>query len=502
MKGIIFLLSFFFITHFNADAQLRVAIVGGAHQSTVLEKNDLPDWETYKQGYSGRIGAHLGFIADMPLHTGSHISFQPGIIFYNRGRKFSDSVTVNNKRLYQNAEQFINYIDFPLNVVAKLPIGSKAKFIIGGGPYGSFFYTGKETRESYGANAYFKSEVNEDLPVGDGEGKYRVLNFGVNALAGVEFGRVFITANYNRSLNDFYKAKDYTGEFKHQVIGATLGIFLGKAVVAEPKIKDKDKDGIADDKDGCPTVAGPAITNGCPDRDADGIADKDDKCPDQAGPASNGGCPVLDRDKDGVADKDDRCPDVAGLASLQGCPVTDRDHDGIADGEDKCPDEPGLGRFEGCPAPDTDKDGIKDEDDKCPDIPGIAANDGCPARAEVKKEIVEKVNYAAKRIQFKFGRADLLPVSNAVLNEVAAIMQKNPELKLTIEGHTSTDASYDANMKLSQKRAENVKQYLESKAVAPSRLTAIGYGPTQPLNEGKTEAERALNRRVELKLSN
>ena len=62
--------------------------------------------------------------------------------------------------------------------------------------------------------------------------------------------------------------------------------------------------------------------------------------------------------------------------------------------------------------------------------------------------------------------------------------------------------SFNANMKLSNERAETVKNYLIKKGVDPSRLTSQGFGPTKPLNQGKTEQERALNRRVELKLRN
>ena len=59
----------------------------------------------------------------------------------------------------------------------------------------------------------------------------------------------------------------------------------------------------------------------------------------------------------------------------------------------------GYARYEGCPIPDTDEDGINDEVDKCPTDKGIAGNNGCPEA--IKKEIIQKVDYAAKRIQFK-----------------------------------------------------------------------------------------------------
>jgi OOP family OmpA-OmpF porin len=499
MKGLFLAFLFSCSIIYSSQGQLRVAIAGGVHQADVKEENNLPDFETFKKGYAARTGVHFGFIADMRFSATSKLYFQPGVLFYNKGRKYADSVNNGLEMVYQARKQFINYVDIPLNLVLKFGLGKKSKFIIGAGPYVSFFYSGKETNEVFASGGYTLEE-NEDPPVGNEPGQYRVINFGANALAGFEFGRVFLTANYGRGLNDFYESKDYDGSFKHQVIGGTLGIFLGKETAQEPKVKDKDKDGITDDKDGCPDAAGPAITNGCPDKDADGIADKDDQCPDAAGTLANKGCPVTDRDNDKINDDQDKCPDVPGLAKYNGCPVPDTDSDGINDEEDKCPAQAGLGRYQGCPVPDTDEDGVNDEEDKCPAVKGLKENNGCPA--EIQKEIVEKVNYAAKRIQFRYTKADLIPASFKILDEVVEILQSNPGLKLSIEGHTSTDGIYDANMKLSQARANNVKAYLISKGIDENRLAATGFGPTQPLSTGKTEAEKAKNRRVELKLSN
>jgi len=96
----------------------------------------------------------------------------------------------------------------------------------------------------------------------------------------------------------------------------------------------------------------------------------------------------------------------------------------------------------------------------------------------------------------------LMASSFAVLDEVATLLNQHPTLELSIEGHTSADGSYATNIKLSQQRADKVKTYLESKGISALRLKAKGFGPDQPLNDGKTAAQKAQNRRVELKLNN
>lgn len=521
------LVSLFLSVIICSHAQLKVAIIGGGHQSSIKETNDLPDWDSIGNNYTGRTGVHFGFLADIPFSASSKLYLQPGVMLSNKGRKYAgiaDTSIYTVRRV--NASQFINYIDLPLNLVLKL--GNKTKFLIGGGPYASFFFNGKEKTETLYKNGDFVAEENGDLAVGNAPGKYKTLDYGVNGLAGIEFGKVFLTVNYNRSLNDFYRASNYDGSFKHQVIGGTLGIFLGKTIQADSKLKDRDRDGIPDNEDNCLTRKGAAITKGCPDKDGDGVADKDDECPDATGLLKYHGCPIPDTDKDGVNDEKDKCLFIAGLIKYDGCPVRDIDNDGIYDLEDKCPLQAGFKRYDGCPVPDRDKDGVTDEVDKCPDVFGSTRNDGCPLQdkdgdgvndredkcptvagtrenkgcPKIREGIIQKVNYAARRIQFKFQSADLLPQSYKVLNEIAVILKQNPDIKLSIEGHTSSDGEIGANIKLSQNRASAVKKYLESKNIDPSRLKANGYGQTQPLNNGETAAEKAKNRRVELKLSN
>jgi OOP family OmpA-OmpF porin len=479
-------------------AQFRVAIAGGAHSSSVNEKNDLPGWDSISNNYASRTGFHLGFIGDLRFSPKSIFYLQPGVIFYNKGRKYEAPYDSTGLVRTFSASQYINYMDLPLNIVMKFALGKKSKLMLGGGPYVSFFFNGKETSETLYSNGNFDNTTDDDLPVGTKSGQYKTFDYGVNALAGFEIGHLFLTANYSRGFGDFY-TPNYSGHLNHQVIGGTLGIYIGRPENGEQKIRDKDNDGIPDNKDGCPTEAGTAATNGCPDKDGDGVADRDDQCPNQPGLLNNHGCPARDTDKDGITDDKDKCPTVAGVARYNGCPVPDTDKDGINDEDDKCPTVYGVARYNGCPVPDTDKDGVNDEEDKCPTVAGVKENNGCPP---IKKEIVEKVKFAARRIQFEEGKSNLLPASLTVLDEVIIVLKQNPELKLSIEGHTSNNADYDLNMKLSRERANKVKEYFIKKGIDQDRLQATGYGPNKPLNNGKTAAEQALNRRVELKLSN
>ena len=206
---------------------------------------------------------------------------------------------------------------------------------------------------------------------------------------------------------------------------------------------------------------------------------------------------VLDKDGDGVLDADDRCPDVPGIAALQGCP--DKDGDGIADAEDKCPDEAGIAKYQGCPIPDTDGDGINDEEDKCPSRPGVAENAGCPV---IAKEVIEKINFAAKNVFFNSGSFKLMPKSYKSLNNVVAILKADESLFLDIDGHTDASGADDKNQVLSENRAKAVKDYLISKGIAESRLTFTGYGETKPVADNATAAGRAKNRRTEMTARN
>jgi outer membrane protein OmpA-like peptidoglycan-associated protein len=225
------------------------------------------------------------------------------------------------------------------------------------------------------------------------------------------------------------------------------------------------------------------------DNDQDGFADSIDICPNIAGILK--GCP--DRDLDGISDNEDSCPDSIGLARYNGCPIPDTDGDGFHDEMDSCINE--KGNILGCP--DKDGDGIADKFDDCPELAGSDTLKGCQ---EIKVEIKEKVQYAARNIEFKYASDELLASSLKSLDEVAIILLENTELTLTIEAHADNRGRPERNMMWSDRRAESVANYFIGKGISKDRLRWKGFGDTRPVADNETEEGRARNRRVEMKI--
>lgn len=284
---------------------------------------------------------------------------------------------------------------------------------------------------------------------------------------------------------------------------------------------DNDNDTIPDDRDRCPdkpeTVNGFEDTDGCPDevadKDKDGISDLEDKCPTEGGDVHRVkgdfyGCP--DTDTDGVPDKIDACPqekeDTDGYKDTDGCPDPDNDNDDVLDVEDQCVDEPGTKENNGCPEEDKDNDGIVDRIDKCPTQPenynGYRDDDGCPdAKPTLVTQTADKIEIKGA-IEFATGSDKIVGANSfAILDGVAALMNNQLRIQqVEVAGHTDDRGDAAKNKQLSQARAEAVVAYLASKGVNRDRLTAVGYGQEKPVADNKTAEGRQKNRRVEFKI--
>lgn len=228
---------------------------------------------------------------------------------------------------------------------------------------------------------------------------------------------------------------------------------------------DSDGDGVPDNRDHCPgTPPGvPVNDKGCPDSDGDGVADNLDRCPDTlpGTPVNEFGCP--DSDGDGVPDSRDKCPNTpAGVAvNAEGCP--DSDGDGVADNLDACPATP-----QGQPV----------------------MADGCGVG---QSSILQGVN-------FEFDRARLTPTAEDILERVAEVLKDSPGFVVELQGHTDSLGSEEYNHKLSQERAEAVREFLISQGVSEERVIARGYGETKPIADNSNPENRASNRRVEMRV--
>ncbi len=111
-----------------------------------------------------------------------------------------------------------------------------------------------------------------------------------------------------------------------------------------------------------------------------------------------------------------------------------------------------------------------------------------------------------ENVEYDFGKASLRPSSYKTLNDLVEYMKYKEQVEIEVSGHTDNKGSDDANLKLSQARAESVRNYLISKGIAANRMVAVGYGETMPiaLNENADGSDnpdgRQKNRRTEVKI--
>ncbi|MDX1757764.1 MAG: OmpA family protein [Marinobacter sp.] len=207
---------------------------------------------------------------------------------------------------------------------------------------------------------------------------------------------------------------------------------------------------------------------------------------------------VMDADNDGVADSTDQCPGTAAGAQVDslGCELDD-DNDGVANSQDECPSTPAGASVDGrgCET-DSDNDGVVDSKDECPDTTAGAEVDasGCEGIAET----VETIDL---RVQFPTNSAEIDDTYDLEIQKVADFMAEYPETTVEIAGHTDSAGDADYNQSLSQRRAEAVAQRLtDNLGVDADRVSAVGYGEAQPVEDNDTAAGRAQNRRVEARI--
>src|SRR5690625_3262864 len=295
-------------------------------------------------------------------------------------------------------------------------------------------------------------------------------------------------------------------------------------------IYDRDGDGIVDEKDNCPDTPNPdqadldgdGIGDACDDDiDGDGIPNHQDNSPRVHNPEQNdtdgdgvGDACTDDRDGDGIPDAKDNCPDIPNpdQADLDGDGVgdacdNDMDGDGIPNHKDNCPRVPnpdqadldGDGVGDACDD-DIDGDGFPNDVDRCPREPG--PDQGCPEQeslvivTESRIEIKEQIQFELNKYTITGSR------SFEILRDVAKVLERNEHIRIRIEGHTDSQGKAAYNMKLSDGRANSVRQWLIDAGISPDRMTSVGRGQDHPIDTNSTAKGRQNKRRVEFHILN
>lgn len=201
----------------------------------------------------------------------------------------------------------------------------------------------------------------------------------------------------------------------------------------------------------------------------------------------------LDADMDGVIDEIDKCKNTKAGEKVDknGCLIlNDSDNDGVPDKDDKCPTtkEGTAVDDKGCEV-DSDEDGIVDSKDQCPGTTKEFNVDGygCPQTATL-------------RVTFPPNKFNVDEKLISQLEDFALFLRQNPGYDVVIYGYTDSQGNSGINQKLSQRRADAVKEALTRYGISSIRLTAIGKGEEDPIADNSTVEGRAQNRRIEVEL--
>jgi len=124
-----------------------------------------------------------------------------------------------------------------------------------------------------------------------------------------------------------------------------------------------------------------------------------------------------------------------------------------------------------------------------------------PKKLDVKlKQLKEDTKLTLNSITFESNSAELKESSYSELDRVVKLMTDNPDIKIEISAHTDNAGSDAYNLRLSKRRANSVMTYMLEKKIPTSRMVSQGYGESKPIYANDTDENKAMNRRVELKI--
>lgn len=320
------------------------------------------------------------------------------------------------------------------------------------------------------------------------------------------------------------------------VVDAYYNVTLGLTITGEGCNSDRDMDGLGkceEEKLGTsprnPDTDGDGLTDGeeakiyktnplSVDTDLDGLSDFDEVKKyktdplkaDTDGDGLNDGEEVnkyktdplkADTDNDGLSDGDE-------VIKYQTDPTNaDTDGDGLNDGEE-------VNTFQSNPnSKDTDMDGLSDYDEvmtyktnpNVKDTDGGSVEDGTEvARGtnplDANDDVVKiGVPIILEGITFATGKADIKPESENTLRKALKTLETYPDISVEISGYTDNVGSESSNQRLSERRANAVRDWLIRQGINASRITAVGYGESNPIAPNDTPEGKQKNRRIEFK---
>lgn len=212
--------------------------------------------------------------------------------------------------------------------------------------------------------------------------------------------------------------------------------------------------------------------------------------------------------------------------------LPDRDFDGVPDRDDQCPDEKGLHMYLGCPEPETEEatdngnpaaiaqdpvisqqpvvSGAIIDQEEPQEIggsgfisPAVESSSQTENATMVPASALAELNMLLQNVYFDNASYELNAEAMSVLDRAAKLLRDNPSLDLQVMGHTDESGGERNNIVLSIQRAYKVKYYLVyEKHIPMARISSDGYSSVEPAGTNATEEGRAMNRRVELQLTN
>jgi outer membrane protein OmpA-like peptidoglycan-associated protein/opacity protein-like surface antigen len=258
-----------------------------------------------------------------------------------------------------------------------------------------------------------------------------------------------------------------------------------------PLNADTDGDGIKDGEE----VKNYSTNPNLPDSDADGLNDGIEVITHKTNPIK------ADSDDDGLKENDE-------ISKYKTNPLkSDTDGEGLSDGEE-------ISKYKTDPLKiDTDSDGLYDGEEVLKHKTDPLKKDTDDGTVDDLTELTRGTNpldpnddvvkigvpIVLEGVTFETGKTDITPESGQILRSALKTLTTYPEIQVEISGHSDNVGNKKSNTRLSQQRAESVRDWLIERGINPARIVAKGYGPDSPIVPNDTPENKRKNRRIEFK---